>query len=377
MLNEQSQEAEGRQVAVGLVALTAALLLLPCSWAFGAEGSRLFGAPPIGAVLAEDEPAPTQPHEEVLLDFTPALSGISERLRPEVKQAYDLGRAGALYAARQRFVAVLRKVALAKDSAAGVETHSEALAEGLHALDEADDFLPRGDALEAELDAQAIARSHSTPVVRLSSERRVTPHRAVSLYSQHAADRLAAAVADEQAGSMALYGLGKTYARLSTQGGDPYAERKSAVAYRAALLAHQDNYLAANELGVFLARAGRHEQALTLLSQAAEHNEAPAAVYANLAMVQQQTGRVAQAKETRQRQERVASAAIASGEVSRRHGVEWVAAEAFGGGAAPGASASRDARQAAVADQQQGESGFFTRIRQAAGWSATGGGRTR
>ena len=65
--------------------------------------------------------------------------------------------------------------------------------------------------------------------------------------------------------SMALYGLGKSYARLEAQGGDTTAGRKSLVMYRAAIGAHPQNFLAANELGVRLAQGGRYEQASEVL----------------------------------------------------------------------------------------------------------------
>ena len=274
-------------------------------------------------------PAPdptTQP-----LDFTPAIAELSKRLQPEVKAGFDLGRSGALYAARRQFITVLRKVALAKDSLDESIVHSDALAEGLRALDEADDFVPRGEALEAELNTFAIARSHTTPIVRLSNAKRITPHQALSQYAEHASERLATAVKSEQAGSMALYGLGKTYARLSVQGDDPNAARKSAVLYRAALVAHRDNYLAANELGVYLARSGRYQQAAPFLRLAVENGEAPAAIYTNLAMVQRKIGQVGEALATEQAGNQIAAAERAEGKVSQRHGVQWVDPGAFQG----------------------------------------------
>ena len=205
----------------------------------------------------------------------------------------------------------------------------QALTDGLRAIDEADDFLPRGEALESELNTLEIARSHSTPVVRLAKDKHLSPHRALALYSKYSAERLAEAVSTEQAGSMALYGLGKTYARLATQGGDPLAGRKSAVMYQASVTAHKENYLAANELGVYLARAGRYEQAAPLLELAASHESAPSTVYANLAMVQQQIGQFVAASQTEQQQQQVNQAEFAAGAISQRHGIQWVDPAAF------------------------------------------------
>jgi tetratricopeptide (TPR) repeat protein len=263
--------------------------------------------------------------------YTSSTNELSKRLTPDVRAGFQLGKAGAVYAARERFLRVLREVAAAKDAEEGASRHASALADGLRALEEADDFVPRGDMLETELDAASIAQSHATALLHdldpaLAAP---SPHEAVALYSRHAAQKLAEATAGEQAGSMALHGLGKSYARLSVQGGDVTAGRKSAVAFRAAILAHSGNYLAANELGVYLARGGRYDQAAEVLRMAAAQPGAAATVYTNLAEVEQKRGQQATALAVADAGQRVARAEQASGEVSRRMGVEWMDAPSF------------------------------------------------
>lgn len=266
-------------------------------------------------------------NHESLLSYTASTKDLSRRLEPEVQAGFELGKSGAVYAARAKFVEVLRKVALAKDAAEGSSRCATALAEGLRKLDEADDFIPKGDALEAELDVAAIANSHG---VRLVSEAGSTaPSEAIAQYSQHSAACLAEAVAGEPAGSMALYGLGKSYARLEAQGGDATAGRKSLVMYRAAVDAHAQNFLAANELGVRLAQGGRYEQASQVLRTAAAQPGAIATVHANLAAIEEKLGREQTAVAAKRHSERLAQHERAAGEVSRRHGVEWVDPNAF------------------------------------------------
>ena len=266
-------------------------------------------------------------NHEALLSYTASTKDLSRRLEPEVQAGFELGKSGAVYAARAKFVEVLRKVALAKDAAEGSTRCATALAEGLRKLDEADDFIPKGDALEAELDVVAIANSHG---VRLVSESEtVAPSEAIAQYSQHAAECLAEAVAGEPAGSMALYGLGKSYARLEAQGGDTTAGRKSLVVYRAAVDAHAQNFLAANELGVRLAQGGRYEQASRVLRTAASQPGAIATVHANLAAIEGKIGHEQAAIAAKQQSQRLAQHERATGEVSRRHGVEWVDPNAF------------------------------------------------
>ncbi|WP_145381924.1 tetratricopeptide repeat protein [Botrimarina mediterranea] len=327
---------------------------------------------------------------EALLSYTASTKDLSRRLEPEVQAGFELGKSGAVYAARAKFIEVLRKVALAKDATEGSTRCATVLAEGLRKLDEADDFVPKGTALEAELDVAAIASSHG---VRLTNEAGpVAPHEAIAQYSQHAAVCLAEAVADEPAGSMALYGLGKSYARLEAQGGDATAGRKSLVMYRAAVDAHSQNFLAANELGVRLAQDGRYEQASRVLQAAASQPGAIATVHANLAAIEDKLGREQAAVAAKQESEKLAQRERAAGEVSRRHGVEWVDPNAFRqsppAGRAPSVAAatpaaapvgSSNTRQVYAPASQQapapqraqpsGWRGFVERAKRATGWS--------
>ncbi len=262
-----------------------------------------------------------------LLSYTTSTNDLSKRLATDVQAGFQLGKSGAVYAARAKFVAVLRRIALAKDAEAGTTRHAEALAEGLRTLDDADDFVPRGDALEAELDVASIASSHGLRLV--SNEAPVAPHEAITRYSRHSASKLAEAAAGEPAGSMALYGLGKTYARLEAQAGQSTAGRKSLVMYRAAVDTHTENYLAANELGVRLARDGRYEQASQVLRKAASQPTAIATVHANLAAIENRVGRPQAAVIAQNQSEQLAQQERATGEVSRRHGVQWVDPQVF------------------------------------------------
>jgi tetratricopeptide (TPR) repeat protein len=287
--------------------------------------------------LPEVTPSPMPQHtvtpltDDDFYSYTTGTNQLSKRLTPEVRAGFQLGKGGAVYAARERFLRVLREVAAAKDAEEGGVRHATALADGLRALEEADDFIPRGDVLETELDPASIAQSHATPLLHDLDHALAapSPHEAVALYSRHAAQKLAEATAGEQAGSMALHGLGKSYARLSVQGGDITAGRKSAVTFRAAILAHSGNYLAANELGVYLARNGRYDQAAEVLRMAADQPGAAATVYTNLAEVEQKRGQQAAAANVAAEGQRVAMAEQASGEVSRRMGVQWMDAPSF------------------------------------------------
>jgi tetratricopeptide (TPR) repeat protein len=255
--------------------------------------------------------------------YAPTMAELTSQLLPAVQRGYNLAERGAFFAARTEFIQVLRRVAQAKDAGSNTEEHARALAAGLRALDEADDFVPKGAQLEAEMDVRVVASSHRTPVLRDYPED-VTPQEAVALYHSYAQEQLAHAAAGEQPGSMALYGLGKVYARLAERHDDDVQYTRGAMTmYAAALGACPDNNLAANELGVLLCRAGHPAEAVHEFERAIDL--APnATAYHNLAVAQQKLGFAGQAAANEQESQRLAALDRSQGAVSRRAGVHWV-----------------------------------------------------
>jgi hypothetical protein len=233
------------------------------------------------------------------------------------------------------FIQVLRRTAQAKDAAFGSDEHSRALAAGLRAIDEAEDFIPAGIQLEADLDVQIMASSHRTPVLK-EHPKEVLPHDAVVLYHHYAQDQLARAVAAEQSGSMALHGLGKIYCRLAVNHDDDVQLTANATTmYAAALAARPDNHLAANELGVMLCRGRRAAESAQLFQRTIDF--APSALaYHNLAIAQGKLGMHGQAAANEQESQRLAAWERATGAVSRRAGVQWVSPEQMSRVAQPG-----------------------------------------
>jgi tetratricopeptide (TPR) repeat protein len=281
------------------------------------------------SIWSESEPPsaerPAEPSADSahLMPYTPTVAELSQQLLPSVRQAYGLAQRGALFAAQAEFIQVLRRIAQAKDIEQGTDEHSQALAAGLRALDEADDFMPAGVQLEAEMNVEVVASSHRTPV---PDERPIeSPHEAIALYHQYAQQQLGRCVAGERAGSMALYGLGKIYLRLAHDADDELRQQRKAMAmFRAALVAGPENHLAANEIGVLLARSGHPAEAAGMFRQAIDL--APlSGSYHNLATVERKLGQFEQANANAQYAEQLAARDRASGAVSRAKGVQWVA----------------------------------------------------
>jgi tetratricopeptide (TPR) repeat protein len=269
-----------------------------------------------------------------MVPYMPVTAGLSAQLLPSVQRAYALAQRGSLYAAQTEFVQVLRRIAQAKDADEGYDDHSRALAAGLRALDEAEDFAPTGVQLEAEMNVAVTVSSHRTPVLR-NGDTDVLPQEAIAEYHYYAQQQLAKAVAAEQAGSMALHGLGKVYCRLAEETpNDARHERKAMTMFLAALDAGPQNHLAANEVGVLLSRGGHEAEAAAMFKRSID--VAPnSTAYRNLAVAERKLGQLGQAGADGKFADMLAARERAAGAVSRSKGVEWVTPQELAGVAQP------------------------------------------
>jgi tetratricopeptide (TPR) repeat protein len=271
--------------------------------------------PPISP---EERSAAEQPQRSA------AMMAVVRNAETHIRSGMELGGRRAYLSARAELIEAMRLLADALDAEAGTDEHGKALAAGLKALDEADDLAPREGEIEADLDLPSIVALHKTPVVRESPEG-LTPTVAAQQYYAYAQEQLARGLAHEPAGSVALAALGKLYIVMS---GDQVTEiarpmPKAMVLHQAALTIDQNNPVAANELGVLLARIGRYEEARGWLEYSVSLAPQPA-TWHNLAVVQSQLGQLDRAQQAR-RQE------LAAGKVlsPNRPEVRWVAPQEF------------------------------------------------
>lgn len=273
-----------------------------------------------GRVAAADVPPPPVP---VVTDAV-VPAHLQESWFGLIRGAYALGNRGAQYAARQEFERTLYEIAQTKDVLSGGQ-HTAALARALRALDEAADFLPGQGNVSAAPRADIILAGHQTPIA--SQLPTTLPASALmEAYHRYAEAQFGEAVGGVRAGSMALHALGKLYDRLATEDADNCRDAgdRAITLQRAALRAHGGNYLAANELGVLLARGGDHRRARQQFVRSLQLTRTREAEY-NLAMVD---AKLAQA------QGRAAPPVPQSGRLAqapRRPRVEWVPAEQFAG----------------------------------------------
>lgn len=222
---------------------------------------------------------------------SPELEAVARQAQRQVRGGFSLAARGALYSARAQFIRALRTIAQALDVRSGDRRHSEALGAGLDALHEAEDFAPRGSRVEANLDIGTLVRGHNTPVLKNAPAEELAAVTAQQRYYTYAQEQLAVAAGGVEAGSMALFGLGKTYGTLAKQRSPQVVapESKAMVYHQAAVTTAPGNYLAANELAVLAAQYGRYETARTLLQYSVAL--APQAdIWRNLAVVHRRLG---------------------------------------------------------------------------------------
>ncbi len=270
-------------------------------------------------------------------DSSSAVTGVltdervNELAKTKIQQAYTMAGRGASYVAQQELIEALRMISQAKDAQRGTPCRTQALAAGLRALREAEDFAPRGTQLEAELDIAVLCASHRTPIAKQSESANLLPSLMMDRYFRYAQLQLALSVAGEPAGSMALHALGKLHSQLGRV--EPTKHRladRHAIAYQqAALLAHNQNHLAAHELGVLLATSGHYAEAEHLLKHVAAR-ESNAVVYRNLARVQEKLGQPEQALASRDQ-----ARLLSQQGVTGTKNVQWVSPDQFAQGVTP------------------------------------------
>jgi hypothetical protein len=301
------------------------------------------------------EPLGKAEADALLADASAVLTGsptgvvVTEHAQDKIRRGFTLAQRGANFAARVEFIDVLRMIAEAKDQKHGASRRAIALANGLRALDEVDDFAPHRTDPEAAVSLAVILSSHRTPAAKEGDAEKLMRQQLADLYFRYAQLQLGASVAGEPAGSMALHALGKLYSSLGRVEPDkqPLADRKAFALQQAALLARDDNHYAAHELGVLLAESGHYAQSEYLLNQVALR-EPNATVYRNLARVERKLGRLGPA-EASERQAQFLAARDPSGGGS----VVWVTPDALGRTGDPLAPAATGAAVAAQPSPQQ------------------------
>lgn len=201
-------------------------------------------------------------------------SFVEREVLTRIRYGEDLAGRAALYAARSKFVEALRIIALSLDAGHPDEKHSRALDAGLKALDEADDFAQAGQAPTTDL--SVLIAKHQTPVLHGAKLDEISRVKAGQRYLGYGRDKLIAACGEEPVASIALSHLGRAWAAQTSKTADAsIGMAKAVVLHQAALTVNPQDSIAANELGVLLARCGRLDQAAAYLEQSISIQETP------------------------------------------------------------------------------------------------------
>lgn len=205
-----------------------------------------------------------------------------------VQRAIGQAERGAMYLSRQQLLESLRSLSWMLDRSVGGREHDKALSEALLALDEADDFsLTRVDH-QSNTDLDNFIMGHGTDVLKHAVA--PNPMEARDAYYDYARETLIAATGSEPIAAQALYALARVEAGLRARA--PRGQHKGPrelPLYEAALAIHPQHSVAANELGVALARDGQLQRAVRWFLHSAKWNADPRTL-ANLSKVYSQLG---------------------------------------------------------------------------------------
>lgn len=286
--------------------------------------------PPAQSQTASEKPMPLRPVPAGTRQRSRAMELAAREADLHTQKAFDLASRGARFASRAEFIQALRLVAQSLDTENQAPDHSLALAHGLLAIREAQDFLPTGSRLEADLDMPGLVAGHRTPALKDAEAGAVTPQTALQSYFTYAQQQLALAAGAEFAGSMAYHGLGKLHAAVASRPDESVraAQPKSMTFFQAALLVNPQNYMASNDLGVLLARASRYEDARVALEHSVSIRSTSAGWH-NLATVYQRLGQPALAQSAFQVAERARSKEASRTRRVGGRSVQWVDANRF------------------------------------------------
>jgi tetratricopeptide (TPR) repeat protein len=259
------------------------------------------------------------------------LGVVADQSRVLIQEGIGLAERGAFFSARSNFVSALRTIAQTLDGESPSPVHTEALAMGLDALDEADDFAGGVDARAAGVDVATVAAGHRTPALTKEQAASATPNDAMRAYYTFAAEALSRCGGSSETAAEALFQLGKLQALLVEEDnlGSTAAIPRSTALYHAALAVSPRHARAGNELGFVLAKSGDYAHARAMLQRAVA-SEPLAEAWHNLAIVHERLGETDLATQARDRFAAIAAVQGGADATLNPNGaprVTWIAPE--------------------------------------------------
>ena len=195
-------------------------------------------------------------------DPTTSLPAAADQAAELVKRASTRASRGALYSARHELEVSLSILSQALDTHHGTNAFTQCFRQGLLAMEEAGDF-SRAPTMQRTIDVALTVSKHRCGVLSAKDVHGLSPVGAARKYYAYAQEHLAASAGGAPVAAHALFGLGKLYMGMCQSEVDTerlYGPR-AMMMHQTALVVDGSYYLAANELGVLLARFGRHSDA--------------------------------------------------------------------------------------------------------------------
>lgn len=236
---------------------------------------------------------PDQPVREFIQGTSdrPSVKAVSRQATLLINEGVTLAGKGASFSAQAKFVSALALIADALDAEQQTMSHTRALAAGLTALREAEDFAQSTTPTGGVISPMTAASRHLTPVLKASGNTNVSRLHALQLYYTYATSQLMTAAGEVPEASAALSYLGRLqlYLHDGVDRNAALAEPRALAYHQAAVLVDRKNYRAANELGVVLARRGQLDSAKSALLYSAGVEPRPESLK-NLSMVYHKLG---------------------------------------------------------------------------------------
>jgi tetratricopeptide (TPR) repeat protein len=245
--------------------------------------------------------------------------------------AFESAQKKMYFSARARFIEATRIIARSLDDQSGRGEHSQSLRVALQAYEEAADFFPQVSRLDQEVDLAAIVSGHNTQLLQSANPRDLTPRQCLREYMALAEQEFSRALKQEPLGSQALYGLGRlqSVADSGMQQAAHVRAHRSIMLFQTALRIDSNNFAAANELGVLLARYGQYPAAIASLQHSVKVSPQPAA-WMNLARVHEKLGQAQEARLASRRAAELAGTKAPSPiTLASRPQIQWVDARTF------------------------------------------------
>ena len=291
--------------------------------------SRMTNPSPVTpeALRQDSRPPVTTGPQAVSPGRPPALIAsavVEQRALEHLEYGRSLARRGATFAAREEFIQALRLIAESYDMQSQTRDYTAQLADGLRALNEADDFVMVNAERQLNIDVAEVVATHDSKVLSKSAVGNMSPISAMQMYFHYSTEKITGAVGQSMAAAEVLHAMGKLLQTSSQYDatGKPMDRAKAMVMFQVALSADPTDYRSANELGVLLAQNGKWELAKELFAKSLTINQSPES-WMNLARAHEQLGEREHARQANAEYERMA--ATPRGSTS----MEWVSAQQF------------------------------------------------